>query len=44
MSNTILKELDDGVLKLTLNRPERKNAFNIEQWAAFAAEKPCVAS
>ena len=36
MSNTILKELDDGVLKLTLNRPERKNAFNIEQWAAFA--------
>ncbi len=36
MSNTVLKELDDGVLKLTLNRPERKNAFNIEQWAAFA--------
>jgi enoyl-CoA hydratase/carnithine racemase len=36
MSNTVLKELDDGVLKLTLNRPERKNAFNVEQWAAFA--------
>lgn len=36
MSNTVLKELDDGVLTLTLNRPDRKNAFNIAQWAAFA--------
>jgi enoyl-CoA hydratase/carnithine racemase len=36
MSDTVLKELDDGVLKLTLNRPQRKNAFSSEQWAAFA--------
>jgi enoyl-CoA hydratase/carnithine racemase len=35
MSDTVLKDLDDGVLTLTLNRPERKNAFNVEQWAAF---------
>lgn len=36
MSDTILQELDDdGVLLITLNRPEKKNAFNVEQWAAF---------
>jgi len=38
MSNTVLKELKDGVLLLTLNRPETKNAFNTEQWKALAAE------
>lgn len=36
MSETVLRELDDGVLRLRLNRPVRKNAFNVEQWAAFA--------
>ena len=36
MSETVLQQLDDGVLSLTLNRPQRKNAFNVEQWAAFA--------
>lgn len=35
MSDTVLVDLDDGVLTLTLNRPARKNAFSIEQWAAF---------
>jgi enoyl-CoA hydratase/carnithine racemase len=35
MSNTVLKSLDAGVLTLTLNRPEKKNAFNLEQWAAL---------
>lgn len=36
MSETVLRQLDDnGVLLLTLNRPQKKNAFNIEQWAAF---------
>ena len=38
MSNTVLKELNDGILLLTLNRPEKKNSFNVEQWTAFAAE------
>ncbi len=38
MSNTVLKELKDGILLLTLNRPEKKNSFNIEQWKALAAE------
>jgi len=38
MSNTVLKDLKDGVLLLTLNRPDSKNSFNLEQWTAFAAE------
>ncbi|MCK7507116.1 MAG: enoyl-CoA hydratase-related protein [Desulfobacterales bacterium] len=38
MSNTVLKESKDGVLLLTLNRPDKKNAFNAEQWKAMAAE------
>ncbi len=36
MSETVLQQLDDGVLRLTLNRPARKNAFDGEQWRAFA--------
>jgi len=38
MSNTVLKELKDGVLLLTLNRPEKKNAFSTEQWKALSSE------
>jgi enoyl-CoA hydratase/carnithine racemase len=38
MSNTVIKELKGGMLSLTLNRPEKKNAFNTEQWVAFASE------
>ena len=38
MSNTVLKELKDGVLLLTLNRPDKKHAFNAEQWKTLAAE------
>ncbi|CAH0992775.1 1,2-epoxyphenylacetyl-CoA isomerase [Sinobacterium norvegicum] len=36
MSDTVLKEYQDGVLILTLNRPKKKNAFSREQWQAFA--------
>ncbi len=38
MSDTVLRDLKYGVLTLTLNRPEKKNAFNTEQWKACAAE------
>jgi enoyl-CoA hydratase/carnithine racemase len=36
MSDTVIQQLGDGVLELTLNRPARKNAFNREQWLALA--------
>lgn len=36
MSDTVIKELNQGVLTLTLNRPEKKNAFNSDQWGALA--------
>lgn len=29
---TVLEELRDGALLLTLNRPERRNAFNAQMW------------
>jgi enoyl-CoA hydratase/carnithine racemase len=35
--SVVLRELDDdGVLLLTLNRPEKKNAFNDAQWDGLA--------
>ena len=33
--SAVLQNLDDGVLLLTLNRPEKKNAFNDPQWDGF---------
>jgi len=38
MSQTVLREAKDGILLLTMNRPDKKNAFNSEQWKALAAE------
>jgi len=38
MSNTVLKELKDGILLLTMNRPDKKNSFNAELWKTLAAE------
>jgi enoyl-CoA hydratase/carnithine racemase len=35
MSDTVLKELRDGVMLLTLNRPQKKNAINYEMWIAI---------
>lgn len=35
MSNYILTENIDGVLKVTFNRPEKKNAINTEMWVAI---------
>lgn len=49
MSDTVLQQLSEGVLTLTLNRPSRKNAFSREQWSTFAEaleqarENPAVA-
>jgi len=35
MSNTVLAELKNGVLRLTINRPEKRNALNSETVNAF---------
>lgn len=35
MSDTVLTENRDGVLIVTFNRPEKKNAINSEMWAAI---------
>ena len=32
MSDLLLQEINDGILLLTLNRPEKKNALNIALW------------
>lgn len=38
MTDRVLKDLDeDGVLLLTFNRPEKKNAFDEQQWQEAAA-------
>jgi enoyl-CoA hydratase/carnithine racemase len=38
MAEAVLRELDEeGVLLVTLNRPEKKNAFNDPQWDGLAA-------
>jgi enoyl-CoA hydratase/carnithine racemase len=36
MTDTILREDRDGVALLTLNRPDKKNAFNSAQWNGLA--------
>lgn len=35
MSDTVIIDQQDGVCHITLNRPEKKNAFSTEQWHAF---------
>ena len=35
MSDVLLTENRDGVLQVTLNRPEKKNAINIPMWEAI---------
>ncbi len=35
MSNSILVERNGVIATITLNRPERRNAFNLEMWAAL---------
>ena len=32
---TVIEELSEGVLLITLNRPERRNAFNHQMWCDF---------
>jgi enoyl-CoA hydratase/carnithine racemase len=34
-TDTVLQQLSQGVLLLTLNRPRQKNAFNTEMWRAL---------
>ena len=36
----IIREVEAGVMCLTLNRPEKKNAFNTAQWVALAEALP----
>ena len=48
MTETLLREMRDGLLILTMNRPERRNAMNPDLTAALrdataeAAEDPAV--
>ena len=35
MSDVLLQEYNDGILLLTLNRPDKKNALNIALWEAL---------
>ena len=35
MTDFVLTENRDGVLVITLNRPEKKNAINTEMWIAL---------
>jgi enoyl-CoA hydratase/carnithine racemase len=35
MADTVLRERHDGVMVVTLNRPQRKNAVNNEMWIAL---------
>ena len=37
MSDVLLKSLNDGVLELCLNRPDKKNALTVEMYSALAA-------
>ena len=44
MSETLLKNLDDGVLLLTLNRPKRKNALGLFPLMCMVAIDPKLRS
>lgn len=35
MSKTVLLQRDGAIATITLNRPQRRNAFNLEMWAAL---------
>ncbi|WP_282607323.1 enoyl-CoA hydratase-related protein [Pelagibius sp. Alg239-R121] len=35
MSDTVLLQRDGAIATITLNRPERRNAFNLEMWSAL---------
>ena len=49
MTDSVLRQLDDGVLRVTFNRPQKKNAIDNAMWLAIrdtfreAAEDPAIA-
>ena len=43
-SDTVIAQLDEGLLKIILNRPDRLNAFNAEAMAMTFAVGPTKGS
>lgn len=37
MDETILRDIDDAVATVTINRPEKRNALNLETWSRLGA-------
>ena len=40
MTDQILSSIDDGVMTIRINRPEKKNALTVDMYAAICAARP----